>query len=82
MAGYSVDADSGETEKHRLTTTLNQTIKTPLTREVSASLSIDGANIGRKYLIRNDNVAPVTSYFVRGVDPSLVDPSGPVISIR
>jgi len=84
LAGYAVDVgvDIGQTEKQLLTTTLNQTTKTPSISEISARLTIDGASIGRKYVIRNASIAAVTSYFVRGIDPSLVDSTGPVISIR
>lgn len=79
QAGYSFNDDSTTANTLLLTTALRQNVRASGSRELSAFLSIDDTHIGRKYVVLNDDVKPATSYFVRGIDPALVDTSGPVI---
>ena len=70
--GYSFDQRFGQSKSMELVTSYRQKEMPSGYFELTAVMSINSILVRRSYIIQGEDIEPGSSYYIRGVDPQLV----------
>ena len=70
--GYSFDQRFGQSKSMELVTSYRQKEMPSGYFELTAVMSINSILVRRSYIIQGEDIVPGSSYYIRGVDPQLV----------